>query len=208
MAAGFPTLEVRWFRPGAAPEPILVWFLAFHSQPERVPRRVDRDLRVPQEVTSVGIKLREGGLEVKMREQEHGLLRMHARVRGVLEQWCKWRFPLARTAGTTPPWSRPDTSWVDVSKQRLVHRFSVAPTARVVHVAPGEYPSRGCVLELTEVGVGGRQWWTLCFEAFGDAATLRETFSLVTKHVLATGEPPRLDAAGSFGYPGFLEQIR
>jgi hypothetical protein len=126
----------------------------------------------------------------------------------MLERWCKWRFELAQAGPAALPRSHPDSGWIDVAKVRLVQRYTVEPPDRVVRVPPGVFPSRGCLLELTEVDITDHLWWTLCFEAYGDVSTLRETYSLVTSHVLAQGVPPWLDTRGSFGYPQFLEQIR
>ena len=202
----FATLEVRWFRRGTVPRSLLHWFCDCEREPERAPRRIDHYLRLPS-APRVGIKLREGYLETKVLGQVLAVVQVHARMRGAVERWNKWRFALAVEAGAASLSPRLSPSWVGVSKERLLRRYALTSAGQVVQVEARVYPSRGCNLELTRVEVAGDDWWTVCFEAHGDEALRVETLSRVAEHALATREPPYLDEAGSFGYPAWLDEI-
>ena len=198
----FPTMEVRWFGEGTVPAEVWEWFHQGEQEPEGQPTRIDYYLRLPN-TDSLGIKLREGRVEIKQRHRQHGVVHFHKRVAGVVEHWRKWSFQLARL----PSIVTPAPSWIGVSKERKLRRYRLTADQVVVAVSAHEHPDQGCGLELTNIRVAGKDWWSLGFEAFGDEAILQETLLRVAKQVLAVSEPPTLDAADSCGYPKWLEMI-
>ena len=77
----FATAEVRWFYEGAVSPEVLEWFEQGELTPEEQPYRVDYYLRLSDR-DSLGIKLREGRIEVKQRHRQHGeQMRLHAAAR-------------------------------------------------------------------------------------------------------------------------------
>jgi hypothetical protein len=167
---------------------------------------VDRYLRLANG-GGLGIKVREGRLELKQRHGQPGILRLHQRVTGRVEHWRKWSFALAEGGSTLDSMLVPPQAWIGVTKARLLRRYLVSSERRVVPTSTGEYPERACDWELTQVHVGGSAWWTVGFEAFGRGSTLPETLRLVAGQVLAAWEPPRLQAGDSFGYPEWLRML-
>jgi hypothetical protein len=71
-------------------------------------------------------------------------------------------------------------------------------------MATGETAEQACHLELTRIGVAGTNWWSLGLEAFGAESGLQESLRRVAEHLFAAGDPPRLDAADSYGYAEWL----
>ena len=206
MSGYYPTLEVRWFRQGAVPGGVLEWFLQCDPEPERGLARTDHYLPIPHSA-AVGIKLRDGNLEIKRLHRELGLVHVHAGVSGVLEEWHKWRFPVGEDDATDPGGERPASPWIAVAKERLSRRYEVTDSGQVARMAPLQVGGTGGNLELTDVGALGQHWWTVSIEAFGPEASLGQAFSLVCERVFARGGPPGLDSANSYGYPRFLEEI-
>ncbi len=206
MNAFYPTLEVRWFRRGTVPSGVLAWFLQCDPEPERGLPRIDHYLPILRGA-AVGIKLRDGSLEIKRLRRELGLVHVHAGVSGVLEEWHKWRFTLGPDDANDPGGERPTSPWIAVAKERLSRRYEVTDSGQVARMAPLHVGGTGGNLELTDVGALGQHWWTISVEAFGPEASLRQAFSLVAERVFADGGPPGLDSADSYGYPRFLEEI-
>ncbi|MDX1531338.1 MAG: hypothetical protein R3362_07415 [Rhodothermales bacterium] len=195
----YPTAEARWFVEGALPEEVVRWFAAVAGDAEWE-ERTDRYVR-PSGPDGLGVKWRQGNAEVKRRACTVGEEALHERVTGRVERWRKWSFPLAERAALTEPGG----DWVDVAKRRKVRDF--AGEGAVRRVDAGAWSPAGCSLEVGEVRVGERTWWSVCFEAFGsDEAALTGRLCRIGRHVLALAEPPRLEAARSMGYPAWLVQ--
>ena len=202
----WPTMEVRWFGRGGLPHEVQAWFESGQERPEEQASRVDHYLRVPH-TNSLGIKLREGKVEVKQLHQRHGVVRLHERVTGMMEHWRKWSFLIAQPGALADALS-PASSWVSVRKERELRKYQVTDSAAVKAIPTDHYPARGCYVELARLGVAGEVWWSLALEAFGNEGALRDTVSLVAKYVFGTGEPPPLEARASYGYPEWLQRLR
>jgi hypothetical protein len=220
----FPTVEVRWFGAEAVPAAVADWFERCEGEPEEQPRRVDYYLHLSAEPgqagsptadrlgyppyvpgPGLGVKLRQGRLEIKGRQHAYGVVRFHQRVAGQVEAWRKWSFALAE--GWSDPVDLAAPAWVAVEKVRALRRYRVTGDGEVVTMAAGEIADQACHLELTRTGVAGTIWWSLGLEAFGAESRLQESLRRVAEHLFAAGDPPRLDAADSYGYPGWLEVI-
>jgi len=199
-------MEVKWFREGAIPRETLKWFEQRDGQPETQPCRVDYYLCVTDR-DSLGIKLREGRIEIKQRHRQYGVVRFDGRVAGLVEQWHKWGFELIQPGSDPASILGASRSWIGVKKDRRLYRYRVTDDQKVVAVPTTDYPVQGCHLELTRIGVGDRGWWSLGFEAFGDLSTIQESLFLVARKVLAAGAPPVLEAKDSYGYPTWLQLI-
>jgi hypothetical protein len=159
------SLEVRWIFPGQLETAVAGWFAQFLAGTES---REDIYLLDPQ-LRGLSVKIRGGAaLEVKMYRGSPGILEVAGRARGRVEAWQKWSFPISplRQGSGTP------AGWRPVRKRRRVSRFLhpggqiVAPTTRRGH-------EPGCQVELTEVHLGGQDWWTLGFEATGSRRVSR-----------------------------------
>lgn len=198
-----PTMEVRWFSEGMIPSGVQEWFQRAKGDPEEQPQRVDYYLR-PAEGGLLGIKLREGRLEVKQLCRQLGVVHFHERVAGLVEQWRKWSFGLPADRSVLAGASAPSTSWIGVTKERRLYRYRLAGDRQIVAVSATDHVGPGCDLELTSVGVEGQAWWSLGFEARGDESSIQDIFLLVAQQVLAATTPPGLSARDSYSYPRWL----
>jgi len=198
----YATAEVRWFYHGPLPAAVRAWFEARGSRMAYHAPRRDRYLGLPGD--SLGIKLREGRVEIKQRQRQGEFLRLHPQVTGVLEYWQKWSFALADPAAAPPGISATDSFWLAVDKHRGLARYRVAGNEPPMAVAPDVYPVQGCEVELVELYANGQAWWSLCFEAFGQGRALPEALLATARQFLGGAEPPHLDAGDSYGYPRWL----
>ena len=188
------SLEVRWIFPGQLETAVTGWFTRFLAGTET---REDIYLLDPQ-LRGLSVKIRGGAaLEVKMYRGSPGILEVASRARGRIEAWQKWSFPISplRQDSGTP------AGWRPVRKRRRVSRFMqpggqiVAPATRLGH-------EPGCQVELTEVHMGGQDWWTLGFEATGPTDLLRSELQATVALVFAQAPPggvePGMDDSRSY----------
>ena len=190
------SLEVRWMFPGRADSELAGWFERF---PAGVESREDAYLVNPQ-LPGLSVKIRGGGaLEVKVYRGSPGILEVAGRARGRMESWLKWSFPCGPPShrGAAP------VGWVPVHKR--ISGFSLtAGQVRARVTGPGAEP--GCTVELTEVHRHDQAWWTLGFEATGQASLLRRELEATATLVLAQALPDgmELDTDHSQSYAEWL----
>jgi hypothetical protein len=199
----FPTMEVRWFYQGVIPPKVATWFQQAAHPPVEEPRRVDYYLRLEEE-RALGIKLREGRVEIKQRFHEGGVVRFQEQAAGVMEGWGKWSFPLAETEGWPASGVGASPAWIGVQKERKLRRVRLTGDREMVAIPPAEWPERGCDFELVRIRVRGQEWWSVCFESFGDPSSLLENLLLTAKRILGDGTPLPLEAESSYAYPHWL----
>ena len=174
-----PTLEVRWIRPGELDVGMRERFDRFPAITES---RRD-DYLISPDLGELSVKIRAGrALEVKAYRGLLGILEVPGRARGLMEFWQKWSFPLVgrRLADEA-------SSWQPIHKLRRVTVFSGRPERLIVGADP---PATGvrCAVELTEVTMLGRNWWSLGVEASGPHDVLREMVQAAAAHVFGTEE--------------------
>jgi hypothetical protein len=83
-------------------------------------------------------------------------------VRGFLEVWQRWSFPVAVLGRDV----HDSTTWRPVRKVRRI-TFFAASEGRLSARVPAAGRAIGCAVELTEVTAPDGRWWTLGFEATG-----------------------------------------
>lgn len=195
------TAEVRWFVRGRISDDLLAWFGKDFPLLETQPPRVDIYLPIPTD-DGIGIKLREGRIEIKRRYGSLGPLTLAPGVAGIPELWRKWTFsPIA-------PGENGLEGWVAVQKTRLVRNYAVgAEGERPVPIPHTQSPERGCSVELTEALANGQVWWTIGFEATGSEAELVPTLKSVIEQTLAGCDRLMLDLDRAYGYPHWLRNF-
>jgi hypothetical protein len=188
------SLEVRWIFPGQLQAAVAGWFGRF---PAETDSREDTYLLDPP-LPGLSVKVRGGGaLEVKAYRGSPGILQVAGRARGRMESWQKWSFPVSPlSAGSGDP-----PGWRPVRKRRRISRFSLA-SGQLRPGGPGLGERPRCEVELTEVHISGKDWWTLGFEATGPADLLRSelqaTAALVFAQALPGGMKPGLQDSRSY----------
>jgi hypothetical protein len=204
----FPSAEVRWFYKGQVPGQVWAWFAeGEHLPSEQVPR-VDYYLHI-EETDSLGLKLREGRVEIKQRHCQYGVVRVRERVAGMMEHWRKWSLPLAEAGADWATILKPAPSWIGVEKGRWLRKYQMVADGRVAAIPADEVLGQGCGVELTRLRVAGDAWWSLGFEAFGDESSLREDLVYVMDHFFARGSVPlSFEARNSYGYPRWLTLLK
>lgn len=199
----YPTTEVRWFFYGTIPPHVDLWFGEVGCDPAEG-ERTDHYLGMP-DVDTVGVKWREGRLEVKRRQADLGEVAFAAEVVGRLGRWHKWIFGLDDVEVLEA--LRTASDWIAVAKSRRLHAYAADEAGRVHNVSPEIVPRSGCELEVGTVKIGGKTWWTVAFEAFGDEAAQPAVLRRTVAHVLQMEDAPTLPVAASASYPRWLASL-
>jgi hypothetical protein len=203
------TYELRWFYPGTIPQEVELWFeqncLIEPLQPPE--EREDLYLYSPTS-EFLGIKLRQGRLEVKWRKAELGVVRFGEFVEGKTEKWGKWLCCSPTEETFQPNLVLDNPSWVSVQKIRYSQLYQVFPEFPPQPVvSKNEGIDNGCTVELTHLIVQENACWSLAFEAFGEDARLMENLQTTASWVFKTYCGLKLLALNSYAYPGWLALV-
>lgn len=179
------SLEIRWFYPGKLPVATSNWFEqdALGGKMQSPEAREDIYLYSPG-CEHLGIKLRQGRLEIKWRNAQLGVGCWKG-VEGKLEKWSKWcedstgeSFGAEVLAG----------SWISVKKVRSQRLYD------------------DCAIELTRLNIKGNDWWTIGFETFGTEASKMDQLQSLANQVFQTYSG-QLTNQHSYAYPQWLSKV-
>ncbi|WP_193911965.1 hypothetical protein [Vasconcelosia minhoensis] len=209
--------EVRWFFEGNADRyPALkTWFETvapfLTSSDLGLPvwkERSDCYLLVPGG-DDMGIKWREGEMQIKGRVSASGPQVFCGRHQGLVERWVKWSYadlPAAYRrlflAETT------ELMTVSVLKKRALRQVRLdALTAEAEEVRAETSISRGLEFELTDLEVAGKPYCSLAFEAFPSDSAMDAVFIPAVEAFLSKLTELALTTANSRSYPAWLNRI-
>jgi hypothetical protein len=155
----------------------------------------------------MGIKWREGELQIKGRVSSCGTQVFCGRHQGVVERWIKWSY-----ANMPAPYQRlfmaeQETGLVTVAvqKTRALRKVRLDTlTGQAQEVDATTVVDRGLGVELTELEVAGKAYCSLAFEAFPDDAAIDAAFTEAVEAFVDGLTAFELTAAQSQSYPAFL----
>ena len=210
------TIETRWFFDGeSARHPRLrAWFETCAPFPKvdavqapewcgRVDGRPDVYLLMPG-CTDMGIKWREGTLQIKGRVEDLGARRFGDRHEGRVQRWIKWTYaevPAAYRA-LFDAGAGHGIETVPVRKTRALRMISLDHETPQ-EVAPGGSLQRGVGVEMTDLERDGKRYCTIAFEAFPSDSTMASRFDTVVAGFLQ-GFVGTLGNDASMSYPEWL----
>ncbi len=213
------TYEVRWFFTGPVREyPALRrWFetaVPVAQNPdvgppqwqERLGGEPDIYLLVPHG-TDMGIKWREGQLQIKGQVTSCGLQRFGEGHQGQVERWVKWSYAHIPAAYQQlfANGEKYGLQTIAVHKIRATRKIELDTlTGRAQEVTESTSFSRGLSVELADIEAAGKAYCSLAFEAFPDDAAMSAAFTQVVTAFLAELTEFPLSAAHSLSYPAWL----
>lgn len=164
----FLSSEFRWFLEKPFPG-IEKWFENRGITGKNIPSRTDYYL-IPGLENNLGIKLREGKIEIKIRIGEPVKRQILTSISGFEETYQKWSFPLDEPPPAFKELISDLKNWLPVSKHRLalVMDDSGNPDLSKRFHAPGTVLRAGCQFEYTRIEVPGKDYFTLGLECFGE----------------------------------------
>jgi hypothetical protein len=213
--------EVRWFFRGAVDQHkgLRKW-AEFTSPIERDPGigapewkgrlngKPDVYLIVPEHV-DMGIKWREGQLQIKGLQCALGTHVFTGGRQGRVERWIKWSYEgevidqafagWFSEGGVTGP------RGIEVFKTRCLRKARLDPqSGKAKEVSPEEHIERGCALEVSDLRVGTDSYSSVAFEGFPDDSAMHADFNHFVNTFLNDLPDIPMSAANSMGYPAWL----
>lgn len=207
------TLEVRWFLEGVPPAAVQSWF-----ESECPGELLSETPEIRQDLYFLGdfgdwsrlkalnphltryeqlnLKLRQGNLELKLRQealatQTFGNGSRSNIWQGNLEYWHKWTEEELKSQNWFFPDSILERAWISVRKVRQQRSY------------------RGVDSELTRLKIKNESWWTLAFEMLqtSDRHSQESEFEQAIDLVCQTYRGPQLSAANSYSYSRWLLEL-
>jgi hypothetical protein len=224
MAERIPlaTQEVRWFFEGRADQhgSLKRWFetvVPVERSPEvggpvwrgRIGDQPDVYLLVPRG-DDMGIKWREGELQIKGRVSCIGTRVFCGRHQGKVERWMKWSYADIPAAYQRLFATREETGLITaaVRKTRALRKLRLDTfTGEAQEIDPNTFVNRGLHLDLTDLEVAGKTYCSLAVEAFPDDSAMDAAFTQALEAFLDGLAEPVLSAAQSQSYPAFLRDL-
>ncbi len=202
------TTELRWFCQGPLPDTVERWFQQDcpGESPEPLEEREDLYL-LTAGCEHLSAKLRQEKLEIKWRGAELGALQLAKESEGQAEEWLKWICADLTAERIVPEAIVATGPWVKVAKARSQRKYQVFPDQSLAVVPVNQSIDQGCTVELTQLKITGKSWWSIAFEASGKANNLRGTLQPVARWVLTTYPGPKLRLRDSYAYPKWLSII-
>lgn len=211
------TREVRWFFDGSLPVTSAAWFAGartggqgcFESAVQPLEWRIDSYLRLPN-ADDVGVKLRQGRLEIKGCHSLVGMQRFGEDVEGEVSCWTKWTIDIPEREGSPGAWPALDhLAFLPVAKQRL-QRSVLFTQEDMVEVPAGQKIDYGLHMELTRLRVADAPTdthWSIGFEAFPEEPCGSPVFAKAVSRLLDGCPAKPLGAEDSMPYPRWLKRL-
>jgi len=188
------TKEMRWFFKRDR-EQIKNWFssLAFVSTETRT------DFYLKLENEDIGVKLRDGNIEIKQRIGPRGSDYINSNIWGYCDSFDKWSFDckeknplLSKIVG------HEYEEWIAVEKQRKVALLT-KEDGEIIARPLEEEVSFGCEIEYAEIFIEREKWFTFALEWFGT-----EFLKLDSESIADIVGDTKLNIRLSRSYPNFL----
>ena len=218
----FASLEVRWFFDGASAqhESLRRWFETVAPVPKtpdvgppvwrgRLDDQPDVYLILPGSI-DMGIKWREGELQIKGCTASLGTQVFCGRHQGNIERWVKWSYPIMPPGykNLFLPGHEQDLLTIAVKKVRALRKIRVdTMTGQPEEVASATPIARGLGIELTDLQIKDHAYCSLAVEAFPDDSAMSSAFTEVIEAFLCDLTDIDLDAARSKSYPAWLDTL-
>ncbi|MGB7394725.1 MAG: hypothetical protein WA913_10055, partial [Pricia sp.] len=157
------TKEVRWFfRPGI--ERVEDWFDGLENATRQT--RTDNYLKLKND--DIGVKLRDGKVEIKHRigTRAKGCLRMN--IWGHYDDFIKWSFDADQSDALFSQVLEGEyETWIPVEKERRLVQLTEANGGIVTESVSADVPF-GCQVEYSQIRLNEEIWHTFGLEWFGD----------------------------------------
>jgi hypothetical protein len=216
------TREVRWFFGGGVNrhESLKRWFeeiAPFEKGPGvgppvwrgRLGDQPDVYLLVPRS-DDIGIKWREGELQIKGRISCSGTQIFCGRHQGKIERWMKWSYAELPSAYRRLFTAGEGLGLITaaVRKTRALRKLRLDTlTGEAQEIDPNIFIDRGLHLDLTDLEVAGKTYCSLAVEAYPDDSAMDVAFTRAVEAFLDGLAAPTLSAAQSHSYPSFLRDL-
>lgn len=192
----YKTKEIRWFFKNDR-KPVRNWFedLKFDVLEKR------NDFYLNLKKDDVGVKIREGKVEVKHRIGSRARGCLNPKAWGNFEEYIKWSFPVNDDdALYCETLSDGLENWTLIEKHRMAAQLSTTNNGLMLYPSSQKLKS-GCQVEYSEIRLKGERWYTFGMEWFGENQQELQPDSI--SDILGNTE---LRSRQSMGYAAFLSK--
>jgi hypothetical protein len=207
--------EVRWFLEGGINQhpSLRHWVEEGATDPQWIGRlggKPDAYLLVPG-ASDMGIKWREGQLQIKGLECALGTQKFTGLFEGRVERWLKWGYTGESVEDAFSKWFKLPKDVpriVEVHKTRCLRRVRLNPfVATAIEVDSKTVIDRGGALEVTDLRVGVQAFTSVAFEAFPNDSGMHGDFSVFVNAYLEKLSGVELKESNSMSYPAWLQSL-
>ena len=207
--------EVRWFFQGGIDQhpSLRHWVEEGALDPKwtgRLGGKPDAYLIVPG-AADIGIKWREGQLQIKGLECSLGTQKFTGNYEGKVERWIKWGYEGKSVEGAFTRWFDPSNAApriVEVHKTRFLRKVRLNPFSPAAIEVDLRTPiDRGGALEVTDLRVAGRAFTSVAFEAFPNDSGMHGDFTAFVNAFLGKMSGVNLTESNSMSYPEWLKTL-
>lgn len=196
--------EIRWFIKGNIPDSIFDWFIGLNNNYINQPERTDHYLQLKSDDT-LGIKLREGRVEIKQRTHHIGNISPGKNIIGNAEKWIKWSFELDQAKNILAE-DLLNKKWLAVKKKRTLVNYGITEENIVSQKEPISYKN-GCIKELTSINLNNEDWWSFGLESYGEENRQKDNLVLISHLILNDKSNIHFALSDSLSYPGLFKQL-
>lgn len=197
----FKSREIRWFYPTEL-KSVEKWFMDNGYTFENADPRTDYYLPLKNQ-DDIGIKLREGNVEIKQRIARTKKENISELANGYFENYIKWSFSSAEKDPLFQEIIEGEKfNWLGVRKERIGYKLKENQNGSIIRVKMDEFPEYGCQVEYTRIKIKEELWYSLCLEWFGEKEI--EIDLSILDEMLGDQE---LKASNSMGYAEFLKNF-
>lgn len=194
----FESKETRWFNQSRN-EKITQWFKEHDLTHDTTKPRIDFYLPLPNK-KDIGIKLREGKVEIKQRKNSPELVSLTENAEGFLEEWVKWSFNINEYDKLNNAIVNKNAyDWIKIYKERIGIKLSASKKGNVAIESIEKQIPFGCQIEYTRILLKGHEWFTFGLEWFGD-----DHLKLENEFLLDILGNTTMNKKRSMGYVEFL----
>ena len=202
------SIEIRWFlNEPEAKKTALEWFKKIGGKLDNP--EVRTDFYLPRSYgNSVGLKLRtfKNIPKVEVKEKLDTIEMVDAKGIGIVEVWNKWRFTLDAKDETSTEINSEKTEWVKMEKSRSLIKYEILPDNKFQIV--DNDVDFACNVEITDIKIGDKDWWTLGFETFRTDDNYEKSLKsleIIYKEVMTKELLQILKPESSYSYPALIE---
>ncbi len=163
----YKSKEIRWFF-GEENEHLIRWFNDQGLDFDNVQSRFDY-YHLESLKADLGIKLREGRVEIKQRYEGPQPGQLSKYCEGFYEVWIKWSFEIEEQDREQHEIlnSGQNDHWLKVEKQRLGIKLGLNEKNERKIFSISDILKQGCQLEYTKIQIEDKSWYTFGLEWFG-----------------------------------------
>lgn len=204
------SIEIRWFLNDPETRKIAIeWFKKIGGKLDNP--EVRTDFYLPRSYkNSLGLKFRvfENEPKIEVKEKLDTFEIADAKGIGVVEVWNKWRFSLDVKDKESAEINNGKTEWVRMEKSRLLIKYEMLPDNKFQIVVKNV--DSACNVEITDIKIGDKEWWTLGFETFRTDDNYEkslQSLEVIYKEVMTKEILQLLKLENSYSYPELIDKF-